>query len=362
MNKKILLSVLTIGAVLTVVGAGTWAQFTDQESANGNTFSAGTIDIAVDGKNPWTQTSPYALTDMKPSYTDYINFTIKNVGSNPANVWKKLWKVVTADGVQSEPECVEQGGKWDSAATPKCTYDPASPSKDGIDNVIEYDLYVELYDSDSAPKWSWHQMLYDKDVTINQIADKDMYLGMIPVGWSMKVYQSYHMKDSTTNWAQGDTMTFDIALRAEQLLGGPLGASVTLEDKSGESDWDINQTSAPTGTFNYTVMSPKFDFSFSGVAPKASTEYSLIFYPESWSTPSGSGWPRPVTVLATATSDGSGVISIPSTSVDLGNINVKNMKVWLVKSADISGGSLSTWAPADYLFETGLIDYRDTDL
>jgi len=356
MNKKILSSVLTIGAVLAAVGAGTWAQFTDSETATGNTFSAGTIDIAVDGKNPWSLTEGYKLEDMKPSYTDYINFTIKNVGTNPANVWKKLLNVQTADGVQSEPECAEANGTWDGSA---CT---GGTQKHDIDTVIDYDLYVELYSSDGATQWVWHQMLYDKDVTIAQIKDTDMYLGMIPVGWSMKVYQSYHMQEKTTNWAQGDIMTFDIALSAEQLLGGPLGASVILEDKSGESDWDINQTSTPKGTFNYTVMSPKFDFSFSGVAPKASTEYSLIFYPESWSTPTGSGWPRPVTVLATATSDGSGAINIPSTSIDLGNINVKNMKVWLVKSADIVSESLSTWAPADYLFETGLIDYRDTDL
>lgn len=356
MNKKILLSVLTIGAVLAAVGAGTWAQFTDQETATGNTFSAGTIDIAVDGKNPWNLTSGFALTDMKPSYTDYINFRIKNVGTNPANVWKKLLNVQTADGVQSEPECVEAGGTWSGTA---CT---GGTPKNDIDTVINYDLYVELYDSDGATQWSWHQMLYDKDVTIKDIANTDMYLGMIPVGWSMKVYQSYHMKTDTTNWAQGDTMTFDIALRAEQLLGGTLGASVTLEDKSGESDWDINQISTPSGTFKYTVMAPKFEFGFTGKAPLASTNYSLILYKESWSIPSGTGWPRPVVVLGAAASDGGGNITIPNSSVEL-NSDVKNMKVWLVKTSDLTGNTLGpAWNPAAYLFETGLIQYHDTDL
>lgn len=45
--KRILLSVMTIGLVSTVVFGATRAFFTDTEQKTGNTFSTGTIDIAV---------------------------------------------------------------------------------------------------------------------------------------------------------------------------------------------------------------------------------------------------------------------------------------------------------------------------
>ena len=52
---------------------------------------------------------------------------------------------------------------------------------------------------------------------IGDLEGVQMYLGMIPVDWTMKVSQSYHMVSETDNDYQGDGMTFDITLYAEQL-------------------------------------------------------------------------------------------------------------------------------------------------
>lgn len=360
MSKRILISLLTIGVVLATVGGATIATFTDTESNTGNTFTAGTIDIAVDQKNPWDENStPYALTDMKPSYTDYIDFEIKNVGSNPADVWKTLANVETFDNVQSEPECVERGGTWNEAGH-ICS--GSYVSKDDIDTVIGYDLSMELYDTTNT--MVWHERLYNDDVMISTIKGTKMYLGMIPEGWTMKVHQSYHMADATTNWAQGDRMTFNIVLDANQLVGGTRGASVVLEDKTDTTPtgaWDITEGNGIGGTFRYSAMAPKFEYGFTGVAPVAGISYSLVLYKETWSTPAGSGWPRPVVVLGSAMSNGTGNITIPDGSVEL-NSNVTNMPVFLVKTSDLVGNTLSGWNPASYLFETGYIEYRDTDL
>ncbi len=345
--KKILLSFVTIALVGGVAFGATRAFFTDEEKSVGNTFSTGTIDIAVDGTNPWTRQSSYQFSDMKPSQNEYSNFTINNVGTNPVNVFKKIDNVATNGGEISEPECLEQQGEWESN---QCT---GGTEKSDIDSVIEYDLKVRVYNQQGTEIFS--QVLYDKDVTLADIKGQDMFLGMIPIGGRMEVTESYHMKDNTTNWAQGDTMTFDIVLTGEQLKG-----VLTLEDKD-PADWDINQSSDPRGTLTYGVRDSKFNYSFSGVAPLANTSYSLIAYHEPWSTPSGSGWPRPVTILGSAVSDGSGNISIPSTTVEL-NTNFLNMKIWLVKTADLAGSTISGWHPTTYLFETGLMDYYDADL
>src|SRR4030065_1558030 len=95
--KKILLAIITIALVATAGVYATRALFSDQEVGGGNTFSTGTIDIAVDGSNPWSIREPLELNDMKPSYTGYMNFTINNVGSNPANIWKTLMNIQYSD-------------------------------------------------------------------------------------------------------------------------------------------------------------------------------------------------------------------------------------------------------------------------
>ncbi len=345
--KRIIISLAVVGAVAAAVVVGTTAFFSDTETSTGNTFTAGTIDIAVNGQNPWSQTGQYVFEDMKPSQVEYSNFTINNVGTNPVNVWKKVDVGTTSGGVTSEPECLEQNGTWGGQV---CT---GNVEKSDIDTVITYDLSVVLKDSAGVPKWN--QTLYNMNKTIAEIKGQGTFLGMIPEGWSMDVTESYHMLDTTTNWAQGDVMPFSITVTGEQLKG-----TAVLEDKDQVAPWRVLGGNGIDGTLTYGVKDSKFNFSFAGVAPVGGVSYSLVTYPEAFSTPSGPGWPGPVTVLATAVSVAGGAINIPSTSLELGTI--KNMKVWLVKSGDLTGNNFNSWHPNDYLFDTGLIDYYDADL
>lgn len=359
------MSVMTIALVSAVAFGATRAFFTDTETNTGNTFSTGTIDIAVNDQNPWSRSTPYEFKDMKPSQVEYANFVIKNVGTNPANVWKRINITNQEDGVISEPECLYGGGTWTGTCTGSYT------TVNNISSAIRYDLTVWVYDQDPVnpqvqPKW-W-QVIYTDGMNkrLNTLNNVDVLLGMIPKGWYMKVQQSYHMDSDTGNWAQGDVMNFDITLTAEQLRG-----TVLLENKD-----FANQTN-PTlvydniqGTLTYGVKDSKFNFSFSGKAPLVNTNYSLIFYPEVWSLPvlNAPTWPRQVIVLANALSNGSGDVTIPSTSTELGQ-NISNMKVWLVKSDDLEGTTPGTtqtfknvWNGNSYLFELGMMDYYDSDL
>src|SRR4030042_2973010 len=45
--KKVLLSVLSVGVVASVAVFATQAYFSDQEKSNGNTFTAGSLDLKV---------------------------------------------------------------------------------------------------------------------------------------------------------------------------------------------------------------------------------------------------------------------------------------------------------------------------
>ena len=356
MNKKIILSLAIIGAVAAIAVGGTVAYFTDTETSTGNTFTAGTIDIAVNGQNPWRQTGQYKFDDMKPSQVEYSNFVINNVGTNPVNVWKQVDVVSTNSGEVTEPECKDQGGLWDyDPGVKACNWEPNDilyTDKNDIDTAITYDLSVVLKDNDDVERWN--QTLYNMNKTIAEIQGNGTYLGMIPAGWSMEVTESYHMLASTTNWAQGDVMNFNITITAEQLKG-----TAILENKDQAASWRVLGEDAYKGTLTYGVKDSKFNYSFSGIVPLANTSYSLIVYKEPWSDPADGAWPRSIIVLGSEVSDGTGNVNILPTSVELG-INLINAKVWLVQSSDLNGNTMDTWngsTEINTLFDTGLIDY-----
>ena len=52
--KKILGLSIAVLLVTGLVVGGTLAYFSDTETSTGNLFTAGTIDLEVNGTNPWT--------------------------------------------------------------------------------------------------------------------------------------------------------------------------------------------------------------------------------------------------------------------------------------------------------------------
>ncbi|MDI6826781.1 MAG: TasA family protein [Candidatus Aenigmarchaeota archaeon] len=77
MNTRILASLMVIGLVATAMGMGTYAYFYDIETSTGNTFTAGTLDLKVDGKD-----DPYvfvfSISNAKPGDSGSHTFTTHN--------------------------------------------------------------------------------------------------------------------------------------------------------------------------------------------------------------------------------------------------------------------------------------------
>jgi predicted ribosomally synthesized peptide with SipW-like signal peptide len=355
MNKKIIASLVTILVVGAAAIGGTIAYFSDVEVSTGNTFTAGTIDIAVDNENPWVSSGDYTFADMKPGQIEYSNFTIKNVGTNPVNVVKKValdstfTETEKENGV-NEPECVKYGGTWSGSA---CT---GGTAVNNLEAVIKYDLSVKVYADDSATTPMWEQVLYKvngsgTDVTLATLLNTNMALGMIPVGGRMDVIESYHMDAAADNEYQSDKMKFDITLTGTQLTG-----TLVLEDKD-PSDWRVKSENTVNATVNYGVKDATLKITgITGNVPLTGGEaYSLITLPESYSTPSGSGYPGNGIVLATVTTAAGSITEYTQVTTDPGTFT--NMKVWLVPTANLTGATLNTWNPSNYLFDTGLTDY-----
>jgi hypothetical protein len=346
--KSILILALLAGVTTVVAKSGAW--FTDQEKVLGNSIATGTIDIAVNGDNPYTLERQYSLKDLKPSQHGYFDETIKNVGSNPLNLYKTLDNFVETEFLQSEPKCVELKGTWTNGA---CLNAEIATPKD-LASHINYDLRVELYNGDPTtvelkPVW-WETIYLDSDAKKLGELGKT-YLGMVPAGWYMKVSQSYHMVPqelTLDNAYQGEQLTFDMTFDAIQLTN-----TVPLENKA-YVEGDLSHTLLGddiNGAFEYTVRDHNLIGTFTGKAPEANANYVLVV----GSDPYFGG-----KTLGSAISGGSGLITIP-VNLDL-NSDLINAKVWLVLTSDWNVAGMTGWNPSNYLFETGLMDYYDADL
>lgn len=366
MKKRILMSLLTIGIVGALIGGGVTTYFSDIETAEDNVFTAGTLDIEVDGQNPWE--GKFIFEDVKPCEVEEIDFIIHNVGQNPCHIWKHI-EVTDQHGgktvyphpetgpASSEPE-YEEGGGFDGVYVERCNL----AAYILYDLSVQYDRFVaddECKDFGS-PQWIFPADMY---VRVDNIDCTWVYLGVLYPSECMLVHQSYHLdiwpdavEEEITNWAQGDVMEFDITLYAAQLTApSPLGASpsMTLENKD-PITWAIITGDGISGTLNYNAAGPTFNYSFSGVAPVANANYELIYYVDPWPGTGGCS----IGTGHSSAADGS--ISFSGTP-DLG-MDMFNAKIWLVLDADYNGTSMTAWNPSSYLFETAMINYNDTDV
>ena len=342
--KKIIISLAVVGAVAAAVVVGTTAFFSDTEQSTGNTFTAGTIDISV-GESGLV---PVALNDMKPSQVAYSNFTVLNTGTNPVNVTKTIQSVRTSENGVNEPECLAYQGVWNGNSC------DGGVVKNDIDSVIQYDLSVKVYNGSTLV---WNQTLNDMDKTIAEKNGQPSFLGMLPAGagWRMDVVESYHMNSQAGNEYQSDSMTFNILLTGTQLQG-TLVLSNKDPNRPVQDGWFVLGTK--TGTLTYGVKDDKFNYTFvtSGLAATPGTSYSLIHYADPYPG-NGAG---SVGLIGSGVANGSGEISLAG-SPDFDK-DIINAKVWLVPSASYNAGTKSIigWSPANYLFETGLMDYYDS--
>jgi hypothetical protein len=173
---------------------------------------------------------------------------------------------------------------------------------------------------------------------------------------------------SVTNDSQSDSLTATISFRAEQsrnngqfVCGGEGEEERTvlgLDNK--DENWNAVQDDR-YGQLSFNPSHPTFDYTLDVYKMDANELYSLIYYPDPWP---GTGSIE----IGTFMTDGSGNAT-KSGDVDLGvdlpiagDTNSPGAKLWVVPSSHWSGGQMTNWIMADYLFEHNLVTYDDTDV
>jgi spore coat-associated protein N len=93
--KKVIISLLIVGVVLTVALVGAVALFTDRETNPSNSFSTGTVDLAI---NPTS--AMFTVSNMAPGDVQYSGLQVTNSGT----LQLRYAMTTTADGNSSLDE------------------------------------------------------------------------------------------------------------------------------------------------------------------------------------------------------------------------------------------------------------------
>jgi predicted ribosomally synthesized peptide with SipW-like signal peptide len=114
--RRVLASILVVGCVGLVAGAGTFAAFSATSANSGNTFAAGTVEISDNDAG----SSMYSVTNRIPGNSVATCIRVTYSGSLAANV--KLYSLSSVDTVDQYLNLTVEKGSMPTGTTfPNCT-------------------------------------------------------------------------------------------------------------------------------------------------------------------------------------------------------------------------------------------------
>jgi spore coat-associated protein N len=204
--KKILGLTVSAMMVMGLVGGGTWAFFSDTETVTGNYFSAGTLDLDVNGSdNP---TAVFSLADVVPGDTDNATITLLNSGSIVGELDISISSVTNTENTSSGTEFQSLGGAVLGASTNMSLW----LDVDNGGTITAGDLGIlpngNTYDATSGLQYN------TIDTYDNMVANP--VVASVASGATYTLYAEYYIADTIGNEIQGDIVSFTIEFILEQ--------------------------------------------------------------------------------------------------------------------------------------------------
>lgn len=193
--RRIIVSFLTIFAVVVMVAGGTTAVFSDTESIEDNTVATGTLDLTLNE----SEGKPFSISDAYPGYVsgwEYMD--VFNTGSLP---------------FEAELSVAQTSG--DAALWAVLTLEMETAGGDGIcatDDFSENTIYSGL--ASGFPNG-----ITASDIAYWHLANEDDASGgpdNIRAGWSERICQRVGVDSSAGNEVQGTSVTFTETVDAVQ--------------------------------------------------------------------------------------------------------------------------------------------------
>ena len=220
--KRILFSLITLVAVLSVSGVGSFAYFSDTETSAGNTFQAGTLNLqvwkpgeswvddpyvpAVISSGYWDSEIESLINNMKPGDKGTITVPIRNDGSVDGEAKLQFVNLVDYENGCNEPECVAEGGTW--SATEGCTACVSCNNPGSGQGELSQNLDVVVY---YGAEEKARGTLYDL------VAGGVIELGVLAANGEENVVMVFSIDYETVgNDIQSDSVSFDITFELIQ--------------------------------------------------------------------------------------------------------------------------------------------------
>lgn len=224
--RRILLSIIIIGVVAGMMGAGTFSYFSDVETSSGNTFTAGVLDLKVGDNDPccWS----FSIGPMIPGQTYFSGFVnVTNMGNIPGNLTVNITNLFCHENGLEEPEIAA----GDSANT---QLDPDGFSQEGgygeLWDQVMFSLVID--DGDGVRDWQDTTMYlypdessyYSIPVNTPIVLDNNFTAGET-LGFGVEVkfiddsWTSYSwiLDGIPNNAAMGDSVSMDLVFKLEQI-------------------------------------------------------------------------------------------------------------------------------------------------
>lgn len=238
--KRLLTSLLVVTVVLIPVTQATMAVYSDKETGTGNTFTAGTLDLEVDGEND-PLGAKFSASNMVPGETYHAGtVTLANVGSvdgllslmieNPVSNDNGVTEMEEADGdipgthIDSSGYDAETGNGelWDQTTLTICLETGAGSHSSN--DVCDWDDTI-LYSNDGTPG-NDYSSTYSVPLSTDLAADNAVTLS--PSDTVNLVVEVTFVDDEsgwwwggmsgvTNNMAMTDDMVFDVVFGLEQV-------------------------------------------------------------------------------------------------------------------------------------------------
>lgn len=182
MRKEILESMISLAIIMIVIvnNIGTLSYFSDIEVSEGNTFTAGTLDLKVDGiDNPGIY---FNVSNIAPGSRGFKSIILSNTGSLTGKVYIHFKNVRDSPGTTPDEEPTPDNGE------------------------LSENLYIKVIVDNSVRVEGY----------LSNIACTRYLLGNIAGGGSLTVIIEWEIPGTVGNEIMDDSVAFDIEFILEQ--------------------------------------------------------------------------------------------------------------------------------------------------
>lgn len=196
-TSRMLAVALMLIVSCALIGASTFALFSDDASSTGNNFAAGDIEIDVTPGQGYTL--PLSYSNLAPGFTELNDIIVANNGSLNGRLWVTIKNVSNDDNGCTEPEA--------SDGDLTCGGDP--------DGELGNALITMTCPTCSGP-WGVPPGSYTVSDTVDNLEGVAIDLGVVQAGTNITQYLDFNVPTSTGNMIQSDKVTFDIEWKLVQ--------------------------------------------------------------------------------------------------------------------------------------------------